>query len=681
MNTPEPTRHRMREVCQDDEGPVTGPAVYPPHARVPILVVEDNLDDAKLVAMRLGILRSVTRDVVHAATLGEATAWLSKHRCEAIILDLNLPDSKGFDALVELRRLRPSVPTVVVSGFVDHALHSAAMELGAEEVISKDELDSPLLPVCILSIIERNRAIEHERRLARILGAMPDAVVVTSSTGAIEYVNDSALTFFGKSRDEMTRASLFFAAPADTCAELCVTRSNATRFGILRVTELRSHGEVSFLSSIRDITEQRKLETQILLSDRLASLGIIAASVAHEINNPLGAVLANIELAMKDSNGDFQEELTDAHSATLRISQIVRDLKLFSRADESSCTTLDVHPVLDSVARMAANEIRHRATLIMDYRAERAIRGNESRLSQVFLNLMVNAAQSIPEGNAEGNEIRIVTRVGDGDRLLIEFKDTGSGIPPDVQRRLFGLFFTTKAAGAGSGLGLAISQRIVASLGGELSFVSEVGKGTCFTVSFPSVAAVTTPRSTRAPPSIPLAERRGRVLVVDDDVLVLNSVRWSLEGEHEVVCFDSGAGALAAVVGGEPFDVVLCDLLMPRTTGMDLHRAIERAEPSLARKMVFMTGGAFTRRARDFLTTKPNRRLEKPFGVEELRGLVNELVLQSHGEEPAQDRRHRPSGYAPKGSADQRRDTEPPESRVSGTANASKTRDAGGRRH
>ena len=171
--------------------------------------------------------------------------------------------------------------------------------------------------------------------------------------------------------------------------------------------------------------------------------------------------------------------------------EIVRDLKVFSRAQEDRRGAVDVEKVLESTLRMAQNEIRHRAKVVKVYGQVPRVDANEGRLGQVLLNLIVNAVQAIPEGNYESNAITITTKV-DHDTVLVSIADTGSGIPPEVQRRLFTPFFTTKPAGVGTGLGLAISHRIVTGLGGQLDFVSEVGKGTTFRVRLPI-----------APPTLP----------------------------------------------------------------------------------------------------------------------------------------------------------------------------------
>jgi CheY-like chemotaxis protein len=274
---------------------------------------------------------------------------------------------------------------------------------------------------------------------------------------------------------------------------------------------------------------------------------------------------------------------------------------------------------------MATNEIRHRARLIRDLRPVPPVEANESRLGQVFLNLLVNAAQAIPEGRASANEIRVATYVTDDGRVCIEISDTGSGIPPEVQKRLFTPFFTTKQVGVGTGLGLSICHRIVTGLGGAITVDSAVGAGTTFKVYLPPAA----PRLTMTSPMPQVPDRqgrRGRILVIDDEEPVVRAAMRILQNEHDVAIATAASAAVDRVIAGERFDMILCDLMMPEMTGMELYAELMKIAPDQAEAMVFITGGAFTPRARGFLDRVKNERFEKPFNATQLRALVRERL-------------------------------------------------------
>jgi signal transduction histidine kinase len=241
-------------------------------------------------------------------------------------------------------------------------------------------------------------------------------------------------------------------------------------------------------------SERRKLQDHLLLSERMASIGLLAAGVAHEINNPLACVMANLDLAARHlkglsgqgpSHSKIAQELRDASEASDRIRQIVRDMKVFSRGQEDTRAPVDLHRVLDLALRMASHEIRYRAEVVRDYGPVPLVDANESRLGQVFLNLLVNAAQSIREGSPDSNHIRVATHTDAAGRAVLEVSDTGDGIPKDILGKLFTPFLTTKPAGVGTGLGLSICHRIITAHGGDISAASQQGKGSVFRVSLP----------------------------------------------------------------------------------------------------------------------------------------------------------------------------------------------------
>ncbi len=392
--------------------------------------------------------------------------------------------------------------------------------------------------------------------------------------------------------------------------------------------------------------ERRKLQEQLVLSDRMVSVGTLAAGVAHEINNPLAAVLANLEYTigeleglgrsmteregqrdrpMADRLADIMDATQESRQAADRVRAIVRDLKLFSRPDEERRGPLDVRKVLDSTLRMAENEIRHRAKLVKSYEDVPFVEGNDARLGQVFLNLVVNAAQAMADGRADTNVLRIVVRRGPSATVVVEVHDTGSGISDKLLPHVFEPFFTTKPVGIGTGLGLAICHRIVTSLNGTIQVESEMGRGTVFRVVLPASNAVTL----EAAPPVSLPKNRStraRVLVVDDDAMVGIALSRLLLPDHDVTALTAARAACERIVRGERYDVIFCNVMMPFMTGADFHAEIERTVPEQAERIVFMTGGPFTPAARDFLDHTHAIRVEKPFDTHMVRSVVERFV-------------------------------------------------------
>jgi signal transduction histidine kinase len=382
----------------------------------------------------------------------------------------------------------------------------------------------------------------------------------------------------------------------------------------------------------KTVAQLHEMEKRRTLEERLASIGRLAAGVAHEINTPLASVIANLSL-MEDQLKDIEassgsgslretvETLADAREAADRVRVIVRDLKTFSRSDDEKIGPVDVRRVVEATLNMVWNEIRHRARLVKDFSPVPNVRANDARLGQIVLNLLLNAAQAIPEGNVENNEIRVVTRAS-GDYVVLEVRDTGSGIQREDLGRVFEPFFTTKAIGVGTGLGLSISHGIVTSLGGRIEVESEPRTGTTFRVLLPIANAQSPEPSTPTPPP---TEVRPRVLAIDDDELILSTLSRVLRKECDVVTVTSAREALERV-GADTFDVILCDLMMPQMTGMELHAVLMSAAPREAEKMIFLTGGTFTPRAQNFLDSVPNLRLEKPFDPKQLRAIIQDCA-------------------------------------------------------
>jgi CheY-like chemotaxis protein len=313
------------------------------------------------------------------------------------------------------------------------------------------------------------------------------------------------------------------------------------------------------------------------------------------------------------------QALQQAVDGANKVRQIVRDLLTFSQGSVEQRGGVDIRGIVESATQMAWHEIRHRARLVKNLGEVPPVDANEARLGQVFLNLLVNAAQAIPEGRADNNEVRVVTRSDDHGNVVVEIGDTGMGIPPENLPRIFDPFFTTKGE-TGTGLGLAISHGTIRSLGGDIKVTSEIGRGTTFHVTLPPSKSWrgSAPASSHDLRTV----ARRKVLVVDDEPLVGEAIARALSEENDVEVVTEAKQALARVQKGASYDVVFCDLMMPVMTGMDLYAEIVRVAPGLAGRLVFMTGGAFTPRARAFLENVVNPCLEKPLDTSKLRSLV-----------------------------------------------------------
>ncbi|MGB8329884.1 MAG: ATP-binding protein [Polyangiales bacterium] len=386
------------------------------------------------------------------------------------------------------------------------------------------------------------------------------------------------------------------------------------------------------IASVVDMSAERDLQQRLLLAERMSAIGTLTASIIHEIKNPLTFVWSHLR-SLRDLDEQLSAEaaelLAEAYDGAERIRIISNEITSLSHGgDGAEAETVNLKLVLDSAIRMAQPEIQHRATVVREYEEGNLyIRGSRTRVGQVFLNLIVNAAQAIDPGDRAQNSITIRARSTDQDRLCIEVQDTGPGISSQLLRRIFDPFVTTKPAGRGTGLGLSICRRIVHSLEGTIEIQSHPGQGTVARVVLPKAARAQRPL-TVPPPSLSAIRRAARgklsVLVVDDEPVIARLIQKALVG-HDVTIANDGREAVA-LMGQNAYDVILCDLIMPEMTGMDVYRAaLQRATP-VNDRIVFMTGGAFTQRARDFLESVPNLRIEKPFDLGHLERTIYEAA-------------------------------------------------------
>jgi PAS domain S-box-containing protein len=393
-----------------------------------------------------------------------------------------------------------------------------------------------------------------------------------------------------------------------------------------------------------DVTESRRLQTRIIQDDRIHAIGTMAASVAHEINNPLTYVLGGLEEARAELEGlgrelgalaagrgddpglnaalgrieRMRDNLGPALAGTERIRHVTRELSTFTRPNDERLAAIDVGVVVRSVLKLVRKEIEARARLVEEIGPCAVVQANEARLVQVLVNLLMNAWQALPAPDPARHVIGVRTGTKDGE-TLIEIWDSGPGVPPQLRQQIFEPFVTTKAIGAGTGLGLFVCRNIVKALQGRIIVEDAPGGGALFRVLLPAAttlapAAVSGPESVAAPGGSP---RRRRILIIDDDALVARALasRFAADGLFDVRTVLDGREGLSILLTDDGLDLVYCDLMMNGFSGMDVDEALRRQAPERASKVVFMSGGAFTREARTFLDQRRDAFVQKPFDI------------------------------------------------------------------
>jgi CheY-like chemotaxis protein len=309
--------------------------------------------------------------------------------------------------------------------------------------------------------------------------------------------------------------------------------------------------------------------------------------------------------------------MNDAREGAERVARIVRDLRAFSPTEEQR-ERVDVHMLLESACSVVESDLGERAHLVKVWDAAVSpVEASPSRLGQVFLNILLNAARAIRASAPSRDEIRIRTRMEDA-MVVVEISDTGIGMSPEVQAHIFEPFYT-RDAGEGTGLGLTSALATVHALGGTITVESAEGRGATFRVKLPAIVESGTRELAPSPPE---EERKPRMLIVDDELTLLSSLRRALGREIDVVLASSAKEALAILEHDDRFDVVLCDIIMPDVNGIELFERVSGAFPALRDRFVFMTGGAPSAAVQRHIDEAGVPRLEKPFDLRDLRRLI-----------------------------------------------------------
>jgi PAS domain S-box-containing protein len=564
--------------------------------------------------------------------------------------------------------------------------------MACEHKIEQFEEEFQSLKKKIEEIERINTRLEHEQRVLRkgkerllaILAKSPIPTAIFSSDGELVSINEAMEQQTGYSRLEIVnKESLLkkFFPDEEYRNHVSQDMSRALTEDMKRKREVEitckndtikiievclSSFQGGYVGQFVDVTdrkrdeeEKERLRSQLYQADKMNTVGQLAAGIAHEINNPISFVLPNLQLLKeqflllqkvvemhnqkvshieidkfwKENEMDLLQEdciqmFSDCQEGARRIRDTSRELRQFSRMEDVR-EYLDLEELLESSLAIAANEIKYRARVIKQYENIPRVSVHRSRMSQVFLNIIVNAAQAIEEGHDYKNWIKLATGQK-GDKVFVEISNSGELIPEEELRKIFDPFYSTKPQDQGTGLGLSITYSIVQQHKGWIEVQSSPKTNTVFRIWLPIVGE----RQKEKDSNLEAVEKeriKGRVLVVDDEEGIQRYLRRSLELLHEVTVVQNGRQALELLEQDRGFDVILCDLMMPDLSGMNVFEAVEDRYQELTNRFIFMTGGAFTPRANEFVLRVKNPKLEKPIEHDTLLDLIDS-VIQEHAE-------------------------------------------------
>jgi signal transduction histidine kinase len=561
------------------------------HATGRVLLV----DDSALVRDFVGGLISDWGFQVDVVGSGRAVlAALDGDNFDVIVADIDMPEMSGLELLTALRMRNVETPVIMLSSVsrtseVLHAIHQ-----GAFDYVLKDEAIEPLR-LALMRAIEHVRLVKENARLVGELQRLNADLEarVRDRTGELEQANARLLAERGE-------------------LEVTLARLNET-------------------------------QEQLVQMEKMASIGLLTAGIAHEINNPLGFILPSFDLVeewldgaragkAQDRVGGLEylaKLLGECRRGLDRIARLVRQLRIFSHPGRQDLGPVDVDAVVRSVVTLVEREFSGRVSMTVYSAHDCTARANDDQLRQVLLNLLLNAAQSFtqPEGAAR---IEIFMDRRD-EEIAIRVIDNGSGIAPENLRRVFDPFFTTKAVGRGTGLGLAISRDLVKKMDGNITLESQLGRGTSVTIvlrrwsdaaaDFQALDPLRTPTPELL---VPNSTRRLNIIIIEDETAMLAPLRRMLSDRHDVLTFSDSRDGMRCLIEREPPDAIICDVNMPYVSGIDLFHAVTRVRPFLAERFIFLTGGDSEELANQ-LSGSPRRILEKPVHRKDLLAAIESL--------------------------------------------------------
>ncbi|GGL06941.1 ATP-binding response regulator [Mangrovihabitans endophyticus] len=579
---------------------MTATAKGPPEAALlRVLLVEDNPGDAELAREQLTGLPGVRFEVREADRLSEAWDSIAREAVDAVVLDLNLPDSWGIDTLRRLRERHRGLPITVVAGSLPDDFRSLLVSEGASDVIDKDDSRPCVLARSVMYAVSRQEATLQAQSVSALVRADPDAIIVYDDDGVVRFVNDAATRIFGRPAERFVGAEFGFSFASGGTTEIDIMAGSMHRVGEMRTVRVEWMGCQMWLAAIRDVTEQRMVLRQLHEAQKLDALGRLAGGVAHDFNNMLAIVLSAADVLedMVAGNQQAIKLIGQVQRASTRASAIANQLLAFGRDSSTNPEPLDLNNLVqgcvDMLCRLLGKNIDVVAQLDPNIGT---ICADATQLEQILMNLVINARDAMPEGG----RIRITTAavvlgpddpfrspdLQPGEYTRVSVEDNGTGMPEEIRSKIFEPFFTTKEPGKGTGLGLATTFGIVAQAGGSIAVDSRAGVGTTFTVHLPVVRPSPPVHSQVDGETAPLP-RSGSVLVVDDEADLRDVVADMLGAAgYDVGVACSGAEAVA-LAETRRFEMLLTDINMPKMNGFECADLIREIHPRIA--VVFMT--------------------------------------------------------------------------------------------
>lgn len=621
-----------------------------------IMIVEDEAITALDIQTNLERLGYSVKGITGRGE--EAIKLADEVKPDLILMDIMLDGEMDGTMAAHSIASKHDIPIVFLTAYSDEKTFNAAKMPNTYSYLTKPYREKDLKNALELAAYKHKVTIELADAKKRYQAVMDNAlvgIVVHDADGLIHEVNKQAIFLFGMPKEQLISKNIkqfiperekeYFAIKMQKLLDGVNSEISAGHLDLpdgttkdveVKAVAVNVDQRKLFFSLINDTTEKNKAIEQNIFNDKLATIGVLATSIIHEINNPLASMMVNLDLAVnnvrslkeKGLNGKISETedlILQLGVGARKIKNIVGNLKSFGRKDDN-VGPVNIQNTIESAISIVQAQYKHTAQINLNLSNEMpSMILNGGKLEQVIINLLMNAFQAFSDPNAVDKNVITVSSCVQCDSIIVEIEDNGSGMPQSLMDHIFDPFFTTKPTGIGTGLGLSISMQIVKSMGGEIHVKSQVGKGTAFTIVLPIYLKVDDMINAAA---IERGVSGKRILVVSNEVVSGEILRKVLGSKNELEIVISVRDAIHKIVSqiNNQFDVLIVDLDMPDVSGIDFYNYLQRKSHPLSSRMIFLMDKDYEGICDPFFEQMKHAILKKPYSSDTLMQLLKTII-------------------------------------------------------